>query len=109
MQNSELKLNRIATHLALSLRRAAVAFGAHETGSGGGLSYRIGELPNPPKSYSIKWSSGEYGIRYTGGVLPHIALNNQNQVRTAVTTVLIPAGSSLLYSNDRAVLSPFEA
>jgi len=67
--------------VSLSVNDNGLIVGVHETGSGGnGLYYRIGQLPNPPQSYSIKWTSGEYGIRYTGGVFPHIAINNQNQV-----------------------------
>ena len=67
--------------VSLAVNDNGLIVGVHETGSGGGgLYYRIGQLPNPPKSYNVKWTSGEYGIRYTGGVLPHIALNNQNQV-----------------------------
>lgn len=67
--------------VSLAVNDNGLIIGAHETGSGGnGLYYRIGQLPNPPQSYSIKWTTGETGIRYSGGVLPHITLNNQNQV-----------------------------
>ena len=55
--------------------------GVHESGTNStGLYYRIGQFTDPPYSYYIKWTSGQYGIRYTGGVSPNIAINNLNQV-----------------------------
>jgi hypothetical protein len=45
------------------------------------LWYRVGQFTNPSGgNYRIRWTSGDYGIRYAGGRKPHIALNNNNYI-----------------------------
>ena len=79
--------------------------GVHESGTNGtGLYYRIGQFTDPPYSYYIKWTSGQHGIRYTGGVSPNIAINNLNQV---IEVHQVQANEMLLHYVRGTISAPY--
>jgi hypothetical protein len=70
-------------HTSIAMNNNGVILGVHESNSSNNhdLFYRIGHLGNPAGgNYAITWDSGGIGIRYDGGINPHIAINNLNQV-----------------------------
>jgi hypothetical protein len=90
---------------SVSVNDNGLIVGVHESGTGGnGLYYKIGEFANPPLSYHIKWTSREYGIKYTSGVNPRVAINNENQV---VEVHQVQASENLLHYIRGTVSAPF--
>jgi hypothetical protein len=66
---------------SLSVNAKGVIVEVHESDGKTGIFYRIGHLEDPSAGkYSIVWDSGDLGIQYDNGVIPHISINNQNQV-----------------------------
>jgi hypothetical protein len=66
---------------SLSVNGKGVIVEVHESDGKTGIFYRIGHLEDPSAGkYSIVWDSGDLGIQYDNGVIPHISINNQNQV-----------------------------
>jgi hypothetical protein len=70
-------------HSSVSMNNSGVIVGVHESGQSNdtGVYYRVGHLTNPAGgNYTITWDSGSNGIRYSGGINPHIAINNKGLV-----------------------------
>ena len=69
-------------HTSVGMNEKGVILGVHEGNGGAGkLYYRIGHFVDPNKAnYTISWNSGTGGINYTGGVNPHITINNSGQI-----------------------------
>jgi hypothetical protein len=68
---------------SIALNDNGVIVGVHESNGGSAhtMYYRVGHLRNPAGGdYTIHWDSGPWSVEYDHGIVPHIAINNHNQV-----------------------------